>query len=77
MKLTNSSVTNNCYTDRQIATILGITKRRLLVKICEKKGNLPPYFKIPGTRMRLWPIDEFERWLATYLVKSNLERKSE
>ncbi len=66
-------ITEDYYSDWEVAWILGISKRRLLVKVCENKDDLPPYIKIPGFRKRFWPKSEFEEWFNQFRIVSAKE----
>lgn len=57
--------------DQDIADLLKISKERLFVKICEGTSDLPSYIKLPGSRVRLWPLEDIEAWLNSNKVEGN------
>ncbi len=59
--------------DQDIADLLKISKERLFVKICEGTSDLPAYIKLPGSRVRLWPLKDLEEWLNSNKVKVALK----
>lgn len=53
------------YTDPEVAKLLSISLSRLRTKIC--RGNpLPPSIKVPGSRTRLWEKNDVHNWLDQF-----------
>lgn len=53
--------------DEQVAQLLGISIGGLRNKI--RNGDpLPPHCRLPGMRVRLWPVDRVGEWVSGYEV---------
>lgn len=53
--------------DKDAATILGISGARLKAKI-SAGAPMPPFMKVPGSKFRRWDLDLVERWMAAFTV---------
>ncbi len=58
--VTVSKVSGRYHTTEQVATILGVSPGA--VRVMHFRGNGPP--SIESGRRRLYPTDEFEKWLT-------------
>lgn len=62
--------------DEQLADLLGVSVRGLRNKVV-RGDPLPPYCRLPGMRVRLWPEDGVVDWIQSYqlgALQSETER---
>jgi hypothetical protein len=51
--------------DQDVAELLGISVDRLRKRI-QGDELVPPYIHIPGTKSRIWDMDEVEGWMRGF-----------
>ena len=56
--------------DKDAATILGISGARLKAKI-SAGAPVPPFMRVPGSKFRRWDLDQVEAWMAAFTVSAN------
>ncbi len=53
--------------DEDVAKLFNVTLAGLRNKI-DAGDPLPPYSRLPGLRVRLWPRKEVEEWIRQFIV---------
>lgn len=53
--------------DKDAATILGISVARLKAKV-RAGAPVPSFMKIPGAKFRRWDLDQVEAWMMTFMI---------
>lgn len=51
--------------DQDVAELLGISVDRLQKRI-QAGEAIPPYFQVPGSRSRIWDMDDVDAWLQKF-----------
>ncbi len=51
--------------DQDVARLLGISADRLHKRI-QTGVTAPPYIQVPGSRSRIWDMDDVEAWLKEF-----------
>lgn len=64
-------MTEQYYSDAEIAELLGISLSRLRGKIYQGEP-LPTRIQIPGSRTRLWHKEDVHNWLAQFKTQDGL-----
>ena len=65
-------MTEEYYSDEDIASLLGISLSRLRGKIYQG-DPLPDRIQVPGSRTRLWSKKDVHKWLDQFKMQANLD----
>ena len=60
-------MTQEYLSDPFVADLLGMTVKALRNKVA-RGDPLPPFIQPPGMRVRLWPRDGLDQWMASHIA---------
>ena len=67
------SMTQEYLNDPYVADLLGMSVKALRNKVA-RGDPLPPFIQPPGMRVRLWPRDGFDEWMASHIAATEVAK---